>query len=429
MRRPVGSYVLRVLTVSALSMSPQSRNLASSLLPTFRAFRHRGIGLTTTSMRNTLIKRLRTDTSTSGSSRCSGGRSLIYDPIKHAVGSDVFSTVRRLSSSSTASSDSHCHDSDNSYNLKQLQYDEDHVIRAQEVVNSLATTGRTWKRLGPMVTLATRPYREAHCDGGGTTAHVYPDGTTAAAAADIGCDHGLLTYGLAASGCFESVVGVDVSEPALEHGGWALVEQLQEQLQEQEPIYDNDNKTKIQFVLGDGLGPLLNRRVDTICIAGMGVHTMIGILTPENLHRVHCQHIVLQPTNSRPRYLMLLYHHLIVNCGFAIDTEHISYLAKRWYLSTSFVLHKNKATTRTQGMPRTGSHHEEEVGSRRSTIMLPGCVLQNSDNEEQQRIYEQYVEHHMAWLRSDISTNSSSSRKDLDPWDQQWLDKMVERQQ
>jgi 2-polyprenyl-3-methyl-5-hydroxy-6-metoxy-1,4-benzoquinol methylase len=47
-----------------------------------------------------------------------------------------------------------------------------------------------------------------------------------ATVADIGCDHGLLTYGLAASSWFQKVIGVDVSQPALQMGGWNLIQTL-----------------------------------------------------------------------------------------------------------------------------------------------------------------------------------------------------------
>jgi tRNA A22 N-methylase len=262
---------------------------------------------------------------------------------------------------------------------------------AEEAIASLAVTGRTWKRLGPVVSLATAASSTR------TTSAVAPQwqGTVA----DIGCDHGLLTFGLAATCRFERVIGVDVSQLALENGGWALFEEYQ--------IKDNNdggNYSKIEFVLGNGLQPILDQHVETICIAGMGVGTMRLISEPSELERVRCQRIVVQPTHSRPRQLMQLYKHFVVNCGFSVEKEHISFLSNRWYISTLFQRRKQSAFTLEDGP------------------VMPGCLLVQSDDEEQRRIYNHYVEHHIAWVRKD-----NMSKQDVDEQDQIWLDAVADR--
>jgi tRNA A22 N-methylase len=270
------------------------------------------------------------------------------------------------------------------------------LLLAEEAMASLAVTGRTWKRLGPVVSLATVTSTTRATPAAAAVAVPQRQGTVA----DIGCDHGLLTFGLAATCQFERVVGVDVSQLALEHGGWAL-------FKEHRASHDSNHEekySKIEFVLGNGLQPILDQHIDTICMAGMGVGTMQLISEPTDLERVCCQRIVVQPTQSRPRQLMQLYNHFVANCGFAVEREHISYLSNRWYVSTLF-------------QRRTPSAFALEDGP-----LMPGNLLYQSDDEEQRRVYNQYVEHHIAWLHKD-----HLSKKEVDPLDQIWLNAIADR--
>lgn len=213
--------------------------------------------------------------------------------------------------------------------------------------------------------------------------------TSSGVVADVGCDHGLLAWGLSMSGRFDSVIGVDQSEQALQQGALALLEQ------EQPP------PTKLEFILGNGLEPL-EAPVDTICVAGVGVHTMMQeILTCSELDRIGCQQVVVQPTNSRPRHLMMLYEHLALSCGFQVDREHIEFLSKRWYLSTSFQRQNN-----------TSSSIEPQ---------LSGLTLECHKDPEQRRIYQDYVEHHVRWLEGDEQQQKGTLQE---PNDRLWLETM-----
>ena len=289
------------------------------------------------------------------------------------------------------------------------------LLVAQEEIDSLAVTGRTWKRLGPVVSLATTTTSSSSSSSSemmASSAHTTTTTTASATAAstrrrgtvvaDIGCDHGLLTFGLAATCRFERVIGVDVSHQALQHGGWALLEERQQQQQQlDESKDDNDKMSKIEFVLGNGLQPILDQQIDTICMAGLGVNTMQLISEPTALDRVACQRIVVQPVNSRPRQLMQLYTHLVENCGFSVEKEHISFLSNRWYVSTLFQRRSTPSTLLTV---------EDKP-------FIPGRLLEQSDDEQQRRIHSLYVEHHIAWLRKD----SLSKKHVFDPRDQTWL--------
>lgn len=159
---------------------------------------------------------------------------------------------------------------------------------------------------------------------------------------------------------------------------------------------NNDDKySKIEFILGNGLQPILDQQVDTICVASMVVGTMRLILEPTDLERVMCRRIVVQPTQSRPRQLMQLYNHFVENCGVSVEKEHISFLSNPWYVSFLF-------------QRRTPSAFALKDGP-----VIPGDLLYRSDDEEQRCIYHQYVEYHSAWLHKD-----NLAKRDVNPQEQ-----------
>lgn len=301
------------------------------------------------------------------------------------------STVRLLSSSSN-------HD-DHEF-VHSIQHDD-------TTFATLAKNRKTLKRLGPMVTLATKSSLKA-------------------AAADIGCDHGLLSYALAATGHFETVLGVDVSQAALEQGALALLQAAKVRDGESSSIPSDGSvssstegtaaTTKIKFLVGNGLEPLLvsdtepAAAVDTVCLAGMGVNTMMDILEPSQLDTIRCQQIVVQPTNSRPRHMMKLYQYL-QHQGFVVEQEHMVFLSRRWYLSTLF--------------QKTMDNNVNE-----NTLVLPAQTLESSsssrdghaDDQEQNRLYQAYVDHHLEWLKRDQEQTGVPPR---DIEDRQWLDAIL----
>jgi len=230
--------------------------------------------------------------------------------------------------------------------------------------------------------------------------------------ADIGTDHGLLAMGLSLTGIYNKVIGVDLSNQALEKGALALLKQVQNRT-----VNANDNylgkHMDVEFRLGDGLQGLKDDEADIICIAGMGVNTMIQILekntttvdeSSTHLERVGCKRLVLQPTNSRPRNLILLYDWL-QNKGWKISDERIEKLSSRWYLTTSFELTKNNVSV---------------VRS----LELPGCKLMCLDESCSMRpVFDEYCRHHESWIKQD---DSVSGGKKIDSRDSRWLKKYID---
>jgi tRNA A22 N-methylase len=242
---------------------------------------------------------------------------------------------------------------------------QNHLSSAENAFDVLAKHGRSWQRLKDVVDLALS------------------SDTQIKSVADIGTDHGLLAAALALSGRFERVLGVDASERALKDGALTLNEDILEyrrQKQIQLPL-------SLEFRYGDGLKVVQHGEADVVCIAGMGVHTMLEIVSATEagkdlslLDSIGCEKLVLQPTNCRPRNLIMLYDN-IRDFGWQVEDEKIEFLSSRWYFSTSFV--------------RSDQHSSVHSNVK----LLPGMKL--AESEQSDSVFQAYVKHHCAWLRRD----------------------------
>ena len=223
--------------------------------------------------------------------------------------------------------------------------------------------------------------------------------------ADIGTDHGLLALGLAVTGKYSTVTGVDVSDQALTYGALAMLEKIRNQTKTfDEDGFDSSPELPVEFRLGNGLEALEFGEADVICIAGMGVNTMLQILEQEgddgrNLEKIGCKRLVLQATNSRPRNLILLYDRL-QEMGWKVEDERIEYLSSRWYITARFEL------------PDSNEGESSE-------LELPGSKLQSLSEEHSMRqIFNEYCLHHKKWIETDAKLPSYQ----MDPGDGRWLE-------
>ena len=298
------------------------------------------------------------------------------------------------------------------------------LLTAQTALQQWARRSRSWQRLRHLVelSLAAPPVvvvpvlRTSRA----TTTTVTTTNNNSGSIADVGTDHGMLAMALAASGKFDRVYGVDVSLAALQNGAWKLQQQVLASQQQQylaaaatttATTTNQQHWSPVEFLLGDGLAALRPGQADTVCIAGMGVHTMVEILratttastTTTNivnaldeaapapplllwLDELGCQRLILQSTDSRPRQLMRLYETL-GDLGWTVTDERIEYLASRWYLSSSFVRrhdnnNNNSATARAGGCAG----------------VFPGSLLATTSCDEMRPIYLHWVHHHCKWI-------------------------------
>jgi len=269
---------------------------------------------------------------------------------------------------------------------------------------------KTWKRLSHLLDLATDG--EDDVDGEDHSSH-----KTKKSVADVGTDHGLLAMGLALTESYEKVVGVDISDQALKRGAFVLLEKIRKQTATlNDESFDLSRELPVEFRVGNGLEALEFGEADTICIAGMGVNTMLRILeqdsstgTGENLlQRIGCKRLVLQATNSRPRNLILLYDRL-KKMGWKVNDERIEKLSSRWYITTRFEPSIDSASGFDPG--------NDSVNS--SVPDLPGLKLRCfHESSSTRKTFDEYCFHHRRWIKQDA--DASSER--IDPRDLRWLE-------
>jgi tRNA A22 N-methylase len=279
---------------------------------------------------------------------------------------------------------------------------------AERAVVLLAQKSRTWKRLSHIVELST----------------IYPRRKEYRSICDIGCDHGLLSISLASTRRFQKVIGVDVSDVALENGAKRFHRKAMDALvgsygdgndiqQGIERLCESslEQILPVEYRFGDGLYPLKPGEADAICMAGLGVDTIVSILqtmdtcTGTNNHVryldfLQCQSLFLQPPNARPRKLVELYE-TVHNLGFSLVNERIIKLKERYYITSHF--------------DRDACQNEQSSSDARQ--MIPGSFLVQSPDAEQRKLHREFVEHHLQWLQNDFKKHG-----DLAYYDKLWID-------
>lgn len=235
---------------------------------------------------------------------------------------------------------------------------------------------RTWERMNPLIQLILVPSKSSS--------------NRMTSIADVGCDHGMLALSLACIAwvnqsrdtsdefVFSKVFGTDLSSQALENGGLASLKRVNDALSKIGTVNGNKSlELPIQFRVGDGLSALQPGEANAVVIAGMGVHTMLDIIagkseaTTPPIESLESEYIFLQPTNSRPQHLIILYDSLQKDLGWELCDEKVAFVGGRWYISSFF--RRNDGTI--------------------SPYRFPGHYL--LDNE----IFDKYVRHHLEWLR------------------------------
>mmetsp|Transcript_2755 Transcript_2755/g.5927 ORF Transcript_2755/g.5927 Transcript_2755/m.5927 type:complete len:385 (-) Transcript_2755:46-1200(-) len=282
--------------------------------------------------------------------------------------------------------------------LPDLSSDSAQLI-AKATVTVLTRKGKTWKRLGPLVEMA--------CCGCSSDNDTIATRTIA----DIGTDHGVLSIALAATSRYKRVIGVDVSEMALDRGARSFHRKVLDVLARDKPEGNLDSSNTDEFILpvefrvGDGLSVLEKGEAEIVAIAGMGAHSMINILQDDKLRRIGTSRLLVQPTNSRPRNLISLYDNLQRN-GWALREEHIKFISRRWYISAAF--DRDPAAVETES-------YNTHVGD---SLEMPGDKLRilTVDNPMYKE-YMRYIDHHRHWLERDMTIKGALEEQDM-----RWFD-------
>lgn len=130
--------------------------------------------------------------------------------------------------------------------------------------------------------------------------------------ADIGTDHGYLAVELYQRDNARLVIAADKNAGPCQAARHTLSE--------------NGLTGCIQVRQGDGLGALMPREVDTVCIAGMGGKLISDILEAEPDVRQGLDCLVLQPQNAYSLLRRWLYEH-----GWHIEDEALAQVEGRVY--------------------------------------------------------------------------------------------------
>jgi len=280
----------------------------------------------------------------------------------------------------------------------------------------------------------------------------------------IACMAGVVAQGN--SSFVSKVVGADLSLQALENGALANFRRVNDVISRKNSVYklneilqhnnassfesmtenlasENEetrlialnNTLPIEFRIGDGLGSLRIGEADGVILAGMGVHTMVDILlglahgysasaeqkislgVDETLRseyycgnlpldRLRTNYLFLQPTNSRPRHLLLLYDRLHKNGSWVLKDEKIVFVGGRWYISSLLERQHRSKVDRISGLM-------SEPNSSESSFRFPGYFL----NDQCDGVYKSYVLHHLNWLKRDFERRDGLLEDD----DQRWI--------
>lgn len=121
---------------------------------------------------------------------------------------------------------------------------------------------------------------------------------------DIGCDHGLLDIYLVKNKKNIKVIASDVKQSALDN---AVTN-----------IKRAGLSNKIKTVLSDGLESIDTSNLDTIIIAGMGAHTMVGILY-SNLSKLNNINTIVMQSNNDIDFL----RKKVTSIGYYIEAEEL----------------------------------------------------------------------------------------------------------
>ena len=256
------------------------------------------------------------------------------------------------------------------------------IFLAKNAFDVLARKSKSWMRLGIIVDLALDD----------SYSNEFSKVLTKSIC-DVGTDHGLLATGLAMTTRFDRVLGVDVSEQALRDGALKLQHDI---LAYRKNTTTNvpasiENELLAEFRLSNGLQKVRVGEADIVCVAGMGVHTMVDILTARTrdeaqllLDMLETRRLILQPTNCKPRLLLHLYQHLH-QIGWRAKTESINFVSSRWYFTVEF------------------------ERSNYTVIQIPGTLAMTTNIS---KATLDWVAHHRNWIRSDSSKTRSINQND-----------------
>jgi tRNA (adenine22-N1)-methyltransferase len=134
---------------------------------------------------------------------------------------------------------------------------------------------------------------------------------------DVGCDHALLDIYLLQNNKDLSIIASDINEGPLSKA--------------KENISKYSLLNKINLCLCDGIS-LIDDKIDTIVISGMGKDTIVDILVNDKEKLKNVSKLVISSNNKFPEL-----RKEICNLGFVIEDEEIIYEEEKYYIVMKFI--------------------------------------------------------------------------------------------
>lgn len=145
---------------------------------------------------------------------------------------------------------------------------------------------------------------------------------------DIGCDHALLDIYLYQKKICNKIIATDVNDNALKNA--------------KENIKKNNLTKEIEVRLGNGLNVLYDEDdINTIIIAGMGAHTIVGVLK-NGLYKLNKIDTIIIQSNTKLEFL----RKEITKLNYKIEDELLVLDNKKVYTVIKFVKGKTKYNKR-----------------------------------------------------------------------------------
>lgn len=209
--------------------------------------------------------------------------------------------------------------------------------------------------------------------------------------ADIGADHALLTLALIKLGATRRVVAIDRSAAALDGGRQNL---------RKATYLDGIDPSSVEFRLGDGFSPLKpTDDVETACIAGMGVDSILAIIEAAPLFP-GLKNLVLQPAGTRPQHLIPLRQQLCRSRGWFIQKEDIMHSDGRFYIT----ILASRCAVELRQPPEPLSHLLPEFFSMRGAS---GIHRYDDIMDTELDLWLRYIDHHVAWCIAEETQTES----------------------
>ncbi len=185
---------------------------------------------------------------------------------------------------------------------------------------------------------------------------------TVGCVADVGCDHGKLSYYLVGTERAERVIATDISAPSLQKA--------------RELALQNGVSHLVDTRLGDGLSPIKSGEADVVVIAGMGGDLIADILEGARLDNKQFNKLVLSANTHAEKV-----RRQIEKNGCHVTFDDMVECGRKWY--SIIVAELGKGENLTEKQIKYGAFYKSAQGAReflKIELQNKKNILENNPN-------------------------------------------------